>query len=222
MTGNLICGAAWGLIACLLSVCVGCGEKEEPVPYKPREAPKFAPPTTSPATASPAATTQPAALPPRHPPISQPADAEELKFQIPQGWVEKPARMMTLSVYAAPKVEEDPEDADVAISTLDRVVPLQLNIDRWCSQFVPPAGQSCATRQEKIDQTRYPTTLVEISGSYRGGSMFTGPTAPKPNYRMLAAEILTPGLPYYIKMVGPDKTVERWRELFVETVRTAK
>jgi hypothetical protein len=216
-------------IAMALMGCSGQDESKEPE-VKPRETPTFdarASVSTQPAATSPApqASTR---LPAGHPPIASAApsagDAGPLKLQMPAEFQEKPARMMTLQVYAAPKVEGDPEDADVAVSTLGTKVPLTMNVDRWCSQFDFPEGQTCDKnkQQQKLEGTTHPTTLVEITGTYKGSSMMAAPSAPKPGYKMLAAEIVTPEAPYYVKVVGPIKTVDRWREPLIDAIKAAK
>lgn len=221
---------------CVLAAMMLCGcEQEQPAPdLKPRETPKFDNPPASTAPSGSAQAPQPApsasALPPGHPPIgggaggaAATADDGEIQLKPPAEWVSKPARMMTMAIYAAPKVEGDPEDADVAVSSLATKVPLQMNVDRWCGQFDLPAGETCqsATKQYQLEGTTHPTTIVEIAGAFKGSSMFAPSSDPKPGYKMIAAEVVS-DRPYYIKMVGPAKTVERWRDAFMEMVKAAK
>lgn len=232
---------AW-MLPCLLLVC-GC-EKEAPAPaYKPREEPKFD---------QVAATTQPGTQPSTamnphgsfhgsnfHGVMSAPADAihrglgamspqapaNALELAAPPEWVEKPARMMTTKIYALPKAEGDAEDGDVAISFLDKDVSLDMNVQRWCTHFNLGEGRTCAqaAQQQKLEGTKHPTTIVEINGTYVGGGPMMGPQSPpKPNYVMLAAEIVKEGRRWYVKLVGPKQTVDRWRESFMQVVREAK
>ena len=54
-------------------------------------------------------------------------------------------------------------------------------------------------------------------------TMTAGERANKPNWRMLAAVVETPRGPYYVKLVGPDATVQRWKEsyqAFLQAIRT--
>ena len=169
-------------------------------------------------------------LPAGHPPIggamTLPAQNADMAIELhmPKEFQVKPTRTMTLLVYAAPKVEGDPEDADVAVSALGSKVPLKMNVDRWCGQFDLPAGQTCETaaRRETPQGTKYPTTLVQISGAYKGMSMMAAQGPPKENYKMVAAEILTPERAFYVKMTGPEKTVEHWRPALIDAIKAAR
>lgn len=227
------------LAGIVLLTWTGCS-KDEPSPsteVKPREAPTFAGAASQPSSAP------GGALPAGHPPIAgsgmpaghpavganttAPAGEDAgtpLALQMPVDFQPKPARMMTLQVYAAPKAEGDPEDADVAVSALGARMPLKMNVDRWCGQFELPAGKNCenGVKQETLEGTKYATTMIEIVGTYKGSSMMGAPATPKPNYMMLTAEVVTPERPYYIKMVGPQKTVEKWRAAFTDAIKAAK
>jgi hypothetical protein len=42
----------------------------------------------------------------------------------------------------------------------------------------------------------------------------------KPNFRMLAGVIETPMGPWFVKLTGPEKTVERWKDSFYEFMKS--
>jgi hypothetical protein len=44
----------------------------------------------------------------------------------------------------------------------------------------------------------------------------------KPNFRMRAGVIETPKGAYFIKLVGPEKTVARWDDAFMSFVKSAE
>ncbi len=220
---------------------IGCGREPEPATkYKPRERPRFTRPTAATRPAE-IVSGAPSGLAPPHTLDADPATGTSLpaglsstasgppadvmlSFTAPERWVEKEPRFMTTAVYALPAVEGDPEDADLAVSFLGRFVPLQRNVDRWCGQFEFRDGRSCSdvVQQRTLEGTKYPTTIVDISGSYRGGSI-TGAAGPaRPGYRMLAAEIRTPARPWYVKLLGPARTVAHWEESFLRFVGQAE
>jgi len=234
------------MIGATLAALLGGCSKEEPsgtTLMKPREAPSL---STSTAPVSPMALdANPGeamtGLPPGHPPIgAQPAapgadtgtpgnEAEmSLSIQMPPEF--KPQKIapapfaVTLRAYKAPKVEGDPEDAYVSISALSMKMPFQQNLKRWCDQFELPAGKTCETgvKQQKLEGTAFPTIVVEVAGTFKGSAM-TGPwSGPMSNFEMVVSEIETNDKPYYVKMIGPAKTVERWKTPFIEAIKAAK
>jgi len=183
--------------------------------------------TTQPSGMTGSTETRPAASMPNdaiHARLKPGADVEP-QFAAPPEWQPKPARAMTEQVFVLPRVEGDVEDADLAVSTLGRHVPLDMNISRWCSQF-GLNSEECqkATKQQKLEGTKFPTTIVEISGTYQpsGGPMMQAAGPAKPGYKMLAAELIAPQDRWFVKLIGPEKTVEKWREAFMKYVKEAK
>lgn len=176
-----------------------------------------------------------ATMPANHPPIpssmppglamTRPASVGDstLSFTAPDGWVQQKTRMMTTAVYSLPRAQGDSEDADLAVSSLGRFIPLDQNVARWCGQFEFPEGKGCAdfTTQRAVEGTKYPATIIEIRGGYKAGSMMGAAGPAKPGYRMLVAEIRTPAKPWYVKMIGPEKTVAQWEASFLTFVRNA-
>jgi len=72
--------------------------------------------------------------------------------------------------------------------------PLKRQVEAWVAQFEPPATQpgSESVRQYPLDGAPHPTTIVEISGRYRGRPMMrSAPATPKDNYQMIVADIET-------------------------------
>lgn len=207
-------------------VICGCGkDKEADAPaFKAREAPTFTTPASPTGTAD---------LPPGHPPVTpgpaatQPATpaqagtaGEDIVLTPPAEWVEQPARAMIARLFSVPKAAGDENDGEVTVSSLGAKVSLKMNIARWCGQFEIPQGDCLEKAQQRaVENTKYPTTIVELSGAYRGMNS-QGPA--KPGYIMLAAEIVTPGKQWYIKFVGPEKTVRHWEQSFNDFVSSAK
>ena len=102
-------------------------------------------------------------------------------------------------------------------------MPFQQNLDRWCHQFDLPAGKTCETgvKQQKLDG-KFPTMVVEVAGTYKGSPMMGPWPGAMPNFEMIVAEIDTPNKPYYVKMIGPEKTVEHWKTKFIDVIKAAK
>ena len=80
-----------------------------------------------------------------------------------------------------------------------------------------------AARRTERTVNGLPVTMLDISGTYvaemRPGS---AERHNNPNFSMRAAVVTTPKGPYFIKAVGPAKTMARWSatiDKFVESVR---
>lgn len=185
------------------------------------------------------------ALPPGHPPIGGASGQAQgpvaftgdlakpeqmLSFAAPADWVAKPARDMTVAIYQVPgpgDAASDPaQAADLAISHYPgmRHITLEQHVGRWAGQFAPPPGKTSAetVKQSPLEGAAYPTTLVDISGTYQAGSMMGGPGRPQENYRMLAAVMDTPQGPWFFKLTGPAATITAQEQPFLNMVRQAK
>lgn len=90
---------------------------------------------------------------------------------------------------------------------------VQANVDRWYSQFTQPDGSD--TKQKAVTKTikiaGCTVTMVDVSGTFKdapAGPFAGGKTVDRPDYRMLAAIVETPGSgSQFLKFYGPAATV---------------
>lgn len=193
---------------------------------KPRDRGSFkdagATPTTQPSTMTAMGGTMAGNMPndATHAPFQADADLAPKFNPLPE-WQPQAARSMTDQVFALAKAEGDPEDADLALSHLQQHIPMQGNIARWASMFgYMGADVTANAKTTELEGVTFPTTLVDISGTYKG-SMMSPMNPPKENYRLLVAEIRTPQMPYYVRLLGPAKTVAKWEEAYMKFLRDA-
>jgi hypothetical protein len=149
------------------------------------------------------------------------ADAKKsLTYNVPQDWIaEMPASAMRKAQYRLPRAEGDPEDAEMAVFYFrGGGGGVQANIDRWTGQFQKSdsnSATSAARTTHKVVQG-IPLTIVDIRGTYSAQSM--GPTMAqsdkKENFRMLAAVVEAGDGPWFFKLTGPAKTVDKWEKSF--------
>jgi hypothetical protein len=94
----------------------------------------------------------------------------------------------------------------------------QANLDRWKKQFEPPAGKTLedVSKVSTVPLKTGKATVLDVKGTYqfKASPMAPGPAEPRPNQRMLAVVLETPKGNYYIKLVGPEKTVEKNKKGF--------
>ncbi len=150
-----------------------------------------------------------------------------LKFVAPADWIsEKPTSSMRQAQYRLPRVEGDPEDAELVVFYFQGGGGgVQANIDRWIGQFTRPDGSSANDSAKTSHKTSHgvPITVVDVSGTYVAGmgSMMTEPKG-KPSFRMLAAVAESGSGPWFFKLTGPEKTVARWEtsfQSFLDTIQ---
>ncbi len=162
-----------------------------------------------------------------------PAKQSGLAFDAPEGWTqEQPVSRMRRAQYRLPKVEGDSEDAQVVVFYFGGSGgSVEANVDRWVGMFTKEDGTPAANRSKvsKKQVNGLPVTLVDVSGTYNsqsmgpmGGGGATGASGPKPRFRMLAAIAETSTGPWFIRLTGPKKTVDKWEKSFHAFVESAK
>ncbi len=141
-----------------------------------------------------------------------------LEFEAPSTWIsETPSSSMRLAQYRLPRLEGDPEDAELAVFYFGgQGGSVQANVDRWIGQFSNPDGSPITDPQvSERDANGIPLTVVDVRGTYHQaqGPMMAQTTA-KENYRMLAAVAEGPDGLSFFKLTGPRPTVDHFEESF--------
>jgi hypothetical protein len=153
----------------------------------------------------------------------QTIDAGGLKFQAPAAWKANPpsSSMRRAELKVAP-VEGDKEPAELVVFAFPGGAgTVEANVQRWRSQFKdtngePPRIESKTVKGKNVDVTR-----VETAGHYYPSQFPGRPKEPdRPNYRLLGAIVETPTTGYFIKMVGPDRTMLAARDAFDQMIAT--
>jgi hypothetical protein len=128
--------------------------------------------------------------------------------------------------FVLPKETGDAEDASLVVYFFGGTGgTVQANLDRWFGQLTQPDGRPtkdvATTLARQINGLS--VTQFDASGTYVAE---VTPGSPerfnKPGFRMRAAVIQTQGGPYFIKLVGPAKTIAKWDkdfEAFLQTLR---
>jgi hypothetical protein len=151
--------------------------------------------------------------------------AASLKFTTPSGWVEeKAASTMRVAQFKLPKAAADTEDASLVLYYFGQGQGggTAANIERWVGQMKQPdGGAGTEAKEETIMVNGLKVTTVDVGGTY------TAETAPgsgtfhnNPNFRLRAAVIETPKGSYYLKLVGPQKTIAKWDKSVTEFVKS--
>ena len=153
------------------------------------------------------------------------AQKSELKFRVPPGWVEEErTSSMRVAQYRLPKAEGDTEDASLVLYYFGQGQggSVTANIDRWIAQMKQPDGSPVkSAKGEHLEANVLKVTTVDLSGTYvaetaPGSGTFNN----KPGYRLRGAVVETPNGSYFVKLIGPEKTVTQWNESFLSYIRS--
>lgn len=139
-----------------------------------------------------------------------------LNYTAPDGWTPRAAASsMRVAEFVLPRADGDAEDGELVVYFFGGSGgSVEANIERWLGQMQRPAGAPEPKRESrKVNDLT--VTLLDVSGTYTA-EVRPGATERhnKPGYRMRTAVVETPRGPYFVKLVGPAKTLERWDAAF--------
>lgn len=230
------------------ALLVGCQEKPKPKPKPPTppvavpsapsapSAPAASTPTPStPAASAPAAAGDGASAPAAPAaPVDQskwknstatddPTKIEVAGLEMPKPaawvWTQPTMQFRTLQ-YTVPGQGGSTEAAELVISLFlgNDGGPIEQNVSRWANQFRDAEGKAATPKREDREINGLKVILVELKGAY----MAMGATGPKEGTLQLAAIVRAPERTVFIRLNGPEKTVEAERATWDKLVEGLK
>lgn len=145
-------------------------------------------------------------------------DLGKYKVTAPGAWKQQqPKSGIVMYEFSSPATEGDKADGRMTVMAAGGSV--DANVDRWYGQFSQPDGGNTRERAkvEKRTIAGREVHLVDISGTYRDQ---LGGNTELPNYRMLAAIVVTPEANFFIKYYGPRKTITANEKPFTQMVES--
>jgi hypothetical protein len=154
-------------------------------------------------------------------------DLDGLKSAAPSSWKEEaPANQMRLAQFSLPKAKGDANDAEIVIfkalggSAAD-------NVARWKGQFTPPEGKAIddVSKVTQIKIAGRDATQLDVHGTYLYKKRPFDPNEKgeqRPDYRLIGIQFAGPDNVYHIRLLGPAKTVEHYKEGFDEWLKNFK
>ena len=141
------------------------------------------------------------------------AEVGGLVFPKPPTWVWASPRMQFRTLqYEVPGVGEGTGAAELVFSLFRGTDggPTDMNIDRWVGQFRTPEGGQASAKTATSDVGGLTVMRMETSGSYQA----MGQPAPRPGQMQFGAIVEAPGRRVFVRIVGPEATVEAARKDF--------
>jgi hypothetical protein len=147
-----------------------------------------------------------------------------LRATAPAEWKEeKPSGSMRLQQFLLPKAEGDETDAEVTLYKAGGDV--KANVDRWKNQFELPKGKKEAdvVKEQQMKVSDVDVAYLDITGTYKAP-----PFDPKykgkkmENFRLIGVIFDTKDGEYQIRLIGPEKTVEKYKKGFDAFVKSFK
>ena len=141
------------------------------------------------------------------------AEVGGLVFPKPPTWVWASPRMQFRTLqYEVPGVGEGAGAAELVFSLFRGTDggPTDMNIDRWVGQFRTPEGGQASAKTATSDVGGLTVMRMETSGSYQA----MGQPAPRPGQMQFGAIVEAPGRRVFVRLVGPEATVEAARKDF--------
>ncbi len=165
-------------------------------------APAPAPPASSPGWTVSTATSDPGI-----------AEVGGLVFPKPPTWVWSRPRMRFRTLqYDVPGVADGGGAAEIVFSLFNGTDggPTDMNIDRWVNQFRTPEGDPAEAEITKTEVGGMKITRIQTAGSYQS----MGAAAPRSGQGQIGAIIEAPGRRVFVRLVGPEGTVNGTAEAF--------
>jgi hypothetical protein len=151
----------------------------------------------------------------------QKIDAGGLTFEVPSSWKSSPpASQMRRAQLKVEPSEGDSFPAELVVFAFPGGAgSVDANVKRWQNQFKDKEGNPPAIESKKLKGKNVEVTRVETSGHYSPAN-FGRPEPERDNARLLGAIVVTDNVGYFIKMVGPDKTMTKLKTTFDDMLAT--
>ena len=151
----------------------------------------------------------------------QTIEADGLTFEVPAAWKkEKPTNAMRKAQLKVEPAKGDTDSAELTVFAFPNGGgTVEQNIGRWQDQFRDKDGNSSKAETEKKKGKNVEVTRVELSGTYKDPFSKAGS---KSGYRLLGAIAEGNQSAYFIKLIGPDKTVKEAKSAFDDLIKSMK
>ena len=150
-------------------------------------------------------------------------EAGGLTFKAPEAWKTIPTRssMRMAQLQVEPMKGDDFPALLVVYAFPGGAGTVDANVKRWQSQFKDADGNPPKIESKTVKGKNVEVTKVETAGHYKPSPIpGVAPEPERDNARLFGAIVVTERVGYFLKMVGPDKTMDSIRPAFDELIST--
>lgn len=154
----------------------------------------------------------------------QTIDAKGLTFEAPKAWKPSPPKSeMRRAQLKVEPIEGDDYPAELIVFAFrGGAGSVEDNLTRWQKLFRDDEGNPPKIESKKVQAKNVEVTRAETSGHYYPASFGGRKELDRPGARLLGVIVTGEKYSYYIRMVGPDKTMKKLKDDFDEMVKTIK
>lgn len=151
-----------------------------------------------------------------------PVDLDGLVSTPPADWEDQPSSGMRKKQFMLPAAKGDTHPTELVIFHFGKGGGggTAENVKRWAGMFQPAPEQKVV--EETISGVK--TTILDLKGTYlfKARPMDPAPGEPRAGHHMVGVVFESPDGPYFMRLVGPEKTVARHRAAFLKWLRGFK
>jgi hypothetical protein len=154
----------------------------------------------------------------------QTVDAKGLTFEAPSTWKSSPpsSNLRRAQLKVEP-VEGDDYPAELVVFAFPGGAgSVDDNLKRWQRLFKDKDGNPPEIERKQVKGKNVDVTRAETAGHYYPAQFGGRPEPDRPDARLLGAIVMGDEFSYYIRMVGPNKTMTKIRPVFDELLSTIK
>jgi hypothetical protein len=154
----------------------------------------------------------------------QTIDARGLTFEAPKSWKSSPpvSQMRRAQLTVDPQQGDDYPAELIVFAFPGGAGTVEANIKRWQNLFKDANGNPPTIETKTVKGKNVEVTRAETHGEYHPAQFGGRPEPVRKNARLLGAIVMAGDTSYYVRMVGPDKTMNKIRDDFDEMLKTIK
>jgi hypothetical protein len=143
-------------------------------------------------------------------------DAKGLTFEAPASWKSSPpATGMRRAQLSVQPIEGDGYPAELIVFAFPGGAgTVQANLERWQGMFKDKEGNSPKIDSKKVRGKNVEVTRAETAGHYHPAQFGARVEPDRENARLLGAIVMGDEVSFFIRMIGPDKTMQKLRPDF--------